>query len=221
MKPRLIIHNSTSLDGRLTGFEIDMERHYGLAASFGNDVHLAGSETILAQESMLPEDDHTAFDPPKVSYDDRRAILVVPDSRGRIKRWHGLRVSGFWKDVVALVSASTPGAYLEFLRERHVRYLVKGDDRVDLAASLVILADELGTKTVMQDSGGILNGVMLEAGLVDEVSLLVHPVIAGEDQVPLFRLTGSSAPPRLEMVRHETVSDGLLWIRCAVLYPGG
>ena len=42
------------------------------------------------------------------------------------------------------------------------------------------------------DSGGALNGALLRAGLVDEISLLVHPVLVGDAP----RWHGSPPPGR-------------------------
>ncbi|MEO0433105.1 MAG: dihydrofolate reductase family protein, partial [Cyanobacteria bacterium J06656_5] len=36
-----------------------------------------------------------------------------------------------------------------------------------------------GVTVVRVDSGGTLNGVLLRAGLVDELHLLVHPTLVG------------------------------------------
>jgi hypothetical protein len=56
---------------------------------------------------------------------------------------------------------------------------VCGDERVDLPAALELLRREHGARAVRVDSGGRLNGAFLRAGLVDEVSLLVHAVLVG------------------------------------------
>jgi 2,5-diamino-6-(ribosylamino)-4(3H)-pyrimidinone 5'-phosphate reductase len=48
---------------------------------------------------------------------------------------------------------------------------------------------------VRVDSGGALNGALLRAGLVNELSLLVHPVLVGEAP----RWYGSPPPGRLAL----------------------
>lgn len=52
-RPRVIVHVAVSLDGATTGFAADVGRYYALAATFGEDVTLAGADTILAQEAAL------------------------------------------------------------------------------------------------------------------------------------------------------------------------
>jgi 2,5-diamino-6-(ribosylamino)-4(3H)-pyrimidinone 5'-phosphate reductase len=71
--------------------------------------------------------------------------------------------------------------------------------------------DEPGVVRV--DSGGALIGALLRDGLVDELSLLVHPVVAGADGDRHW--WGAEPPPRLELaqVAAETTPDGVTWLR--------
>ncbi len=48
MLPRVIMHNAVSVDGRLDWIEPDLGAFYGIAAGFGEDATLVGSETILS-----------------------------------------------------------------------------------------------------------------------------------------------------------------------------
>ena len=59
---------------------------------------------------------------------------------------------------------------------------------------------------------------MLAAGLIDEVSVLVAPVVDGRVGTPaLFDLDGDGAAPcRLVLERVEQRSDGVLWLRYRV-----
>jgi 2,5-diamino-6-(ribosylamino)-4(3H)-pyrimidinone 5'-phosphate reductase len=90
---------------------------------------------------------------------------------------------------------------------------VAGGDRVDLRLALSTLAERFGVGTVRVDSGGALTGALLEVGLVDEVSLLVHPLFAGPagDR----RWHGGTPPPAgaLTLMSSETLEGGLVWSR--------
>ena len=66
-----------------------------------------------------------------------------------------------------------------------------------------------GLGVVRVDSGGALNGALLAAGLVDEISLLVHPLLVGDAP----RWYGASAPLALEMAVADTLDGGLVWLR--------
>ena len=115
MLPRVVLFNEVSVDGRIDGFSVDMGRYYGLAARWEVDATLAGSNTLLnaygPEESL--EEDSSAFEPPSRDPEDPRQLLVVVDSRGRLRSWSRLRQEPYWRDVIALCSRSTPREALE------------------------------------------------------------------------------------------------------------
>ncbi len=220
MLPKVIIHNAVSLDGSIRLRSPDLATYYGLASVWKEDATLAGSETILAGEKEAPPERPEDQRPWAVDPKDERALLVVPDSRGRIRFWHYLRKSGYWRDVVVLCSRSTPASYLEYLRERRIACIVAGERKVDLRAALETLRSDFGVRTVRVDSGGILNGLLLRQGLVSEVSLLLHPELAGGERPKTF----FSGPPmpggrsRLRLFKMQKVKGGLAWLRYRVVH---
>ncbi len=81
-----------------------------------------------------------------------------------------------------------PADHLAWLERHGIERIVTGSDRVDLASALGGLAARFGVKTVRVDSGGKLNGELLRLGLVDEISLLVHPyLVGGTSPASMFR----------------------------------
>lgn len=223
MLPRVIVHNAVSLDGRIDGFPADVGLYYELAEPWKVDAHLAGCDTMLQMESEIPELNDSVIEPPPSPPDpnDSRALLVVPDSRGRLRRWRGIRQMPYWRGAVALCSRSTPQEYLENLIKWHVPYLIAGDDYVDLRAALELLNLHFNVKTVLVDSGGTLSGVLLRAGLVDEVSVLIHPhLVGGIRPRPFFRtpdLGGLKGPVPLRLKHVECMKDDIVWLRYEVI----
>jgi 2,5-diamino-6-(ribosylamino)-4(3H)-pyrimidinone 5'-phosphate reductase len=183
-RPRVIVHTAVSLDGATTGFEPAAARFYELARTWREDVTLAGADTILAQEQVLAE-------APRPGALAAAPLLAVVDSRRRVTRWEALRECGHWSDVLALRARAARG-------------------RVDLRAELAALG-ERGARVVRVDSGGALSGALLREGLVDEISLLVHPCLAGSGR----RWYGSTPPVPLPLrwLGTEPVGDGLVWMR--------
>jgi 2,5-diamino-6-(ribosylamino)-4(3H)-pyrimidinone 5'-phosphate reductase len=217
-KPEVIMHNSVSLDGRVIGFPVDMGLHYGIVGGYGAEVYLAGSNTaktgIFLGGPEVPVETPADFRKP-----DREAGLswwVVPDTRGILKGLlHVLRRFEYCRDVIILVSETTGADYIAHLDERGYDHLLCGRDRVDFGLAFGLLAERYGVKRVLVDSGPTLGGVLLEAGLVDEISLLVHPVFAGAEAPGLFDglkpgpPAGGWAP-----VKAETLAGGcvrLIW----------
>lgn len=222
--PHVVIHNATSVDGRIDGIEVDLGTFYGLAGHWDVDAHLAGSDTLI--EGMAGADDATeppsdAAEPPvDDAGGDRPPLLVVPDSRGRVSDWSAVRDLPFWGDVVVLCSRATDASYLDALDAAGVDTVVAGEDHVDYREALGVLSADYDVETVLVDSGGTLSGHLFAAGLVDEVSVLVHPqVVGGEAARPFVRgpepaEAGSLATCSLEAV--EQLKGDLVWLRYAV-----
>jgi 2,5-diamino-6-(ribosylamino)-4(3H)-pyrimidinone 5'-phosphate reductase len=221
MLPRVIIHNMVSVDGRIDWFTPDVGLFYQLASLWKEDATLAGSNTVLAAEWEETGEDEDALQPPARDPDDTRPLLVIPDSRGRVRNWHVLRKQPYWRDCVALCSRATDGAYLDYLRQRHIDFIVAGDDHVDLRAALEELNARYGVKVVRVDSGGTLNGVLLRAGLVDEVSLLVSPaLVGGATPRSFFRAPDLTSPDGvipLRLTHLEKLHGDIVWLRYEVV----
>ncbi|UCE36982.1 MAG: RibD family protein [Thermoplasmata archaeon] len=222
MKPRVIIHNAVSLDGRIDGFDVDMAQYYELASTWKEDATLVGCNTILKAEEQeeVPEEEEDVFEPPKTDPEDKRPLLVIPDSRGRIRIWHYIRKWPYWRKHIALCSKATPEEYLDYLKKRHIEFMIFGDEHVDLKTSLEELNSKYKVNIVRVDSGGTLNGVLLGEGLVDEVSVLIHPdLVGGTSPLSIF---GASDPTskeikiKLKLSHLENLKDDLVWLRYKV-----
>lgn len=216
-RPKVILHDSISLDGSLLGFAVDLATHYQIAGGYAADVHLVGANTVAAGIAMfcpqLPVEEPADFHKP-----DRDPTLpwwAVVDTTGMLQgRHHVARRTPYCRDVVVLVSRKTPAAYLRHLAERHYDFHVVGEDHVDCARALELLAERYGAKTVLTDTGQILNCALLNRGLVDEISLLVHPVIVGKSRYSL--LDGVAGNVRLELAATREFPGGKVWLNYKV-----
>jgi len=219
MLPKVVIYNAVSLDGSIGLKTADLAIFYGLASIWKEDATLVGTETILKGLEKVEPERPGDLKTWKVDPKDKRPLLVVPDSRGRIRCWHMLRRSGYWRDVVALCSRSTPVKYIEYLRKRHIGCIIAGPKKVDLRAALGALRSEFGVRSVRVDSGGVLNGLLLRLGLVSEVSLLVHPELVGGNRPKTFYL-GPALPEgqsTFKLFRMQKVKGGLVWLGYRVM----
>ncbi|HQO58744.1 MAG TPA: dihydrofolate reductase family protein [Candidatus Omnitrophota bacterium] len=210
-KIKVIMHDSVSLDGSFVNFAYTQELmtlHYQIAAGFGRSLRLFGSSMANVAIEMFggftpetPEDRRKPAKPEGLAY------WVVVDSRAAlINKLHYFRRSEYCRDMVVLVSEATSAGYLTYLREREYDYFVVGAERVDLGQALKLITEKYGVDTVLTDSGRELTNVMLNQGLVDEVSLLICPMIVGVNAENLFSKVASPRP--------------LVNVREA-MYPGG
>ncbi|MFC1583684.1 dihydrofolate reductase family protein [Candidatus Neomarinimicrobiota bacterium] len=217
MIPRIVLQNEVSLDGRMDWFTPDIGQYYELAGTWPADAILAGSETILNAPDQIPDTEVTIPAPDDRQKNSALPLLVVPDSRGRIQNWDFWKYQPYWRDVVVLCSQATPDTYREYLQEHAIDHITAGDDQVDLPLALEELTARYGVKLVRVDSGGTLNGVLLRAGLVDEVSLLIDPcLVGGTSSRSFFRapdLTAAEGIVPLKLVHCEEVKGGVVWLR--------
>ena len=198
-RPSVIAHAAIALDGATTGFEPRVGPYYELAATWSEDVTLVGADTILAQEPTL-----AAARGPGPAPDG--PLLAVVDSANRVRQWAALRDAGDWSDVIALRGENSVAPAEGWPRE-----LVCGADRVDLTRALDELARS-GARTVRVDSGGALLGALLELGLVDELSLLVHPIIVGAD-APRWTSRQRLTTATFALISSDIVDGDLVWLR--------
>ena len=106
------------------------------------------------------------------------------------------------------------------LRKQKISYVVSGSSSADLTRAVKLLSEHFGIRTLLFEGGGHINGGFLEAGLVDEVSLLLLPGIDGRHHIPaIFDGVADSkrtaVPLRLKSV--ERREGDALWIRYEVL----
>jgi 2,5-diamino-6-(ribosylamino)-4(3H)-pyrimidinone 5'-phosphate reductase len=208
MLPKVVVYNSLSVDGAIKDFEIDIALHYEILGTLGADALLAGSNTAKTGIELfmetVPAEKTSDYFKPKIEPNDDRPLWVIADSRGILQGlMHVHRNSGYAKDIVVLVSKATPNSYLDYLVERKYDFILTGEDHIDYRLALEELNTSFGIKTVVTDSGGILASVLLEAGLVDELHLLISPQIVGEKSVHLFR--SLSNPIRLSFLKAEPI----------------
>jgi len=109
-----------------------------------------------------------------------------------------------------LISETTPREYITYLNERNYDHHVLGNEQVDLERSLTFLAERYKVNTILTDTGQILGNLLLNRGLVTEISLLIHPVIVGNGSLNMFSRVENSIT--LNMERYEVLEDGYLWL---------
>ncbi|MFC1866157.1 dihydrofolate reductase family protein [Chloroflexota bacterium] len=213
---RTIIHNSVSLDGSIIGFEVNMGLHYLIAGKYNADAHLIGSNTIKVGIELcggeIPTEEDSDFKKPT-----REATLpywVIADTKGAAKGiLHTIRRFEYCKNVIILVSKKTENDYMHYLKERDYDYYIIGDEYVNYSKAFELLSNKYGIKTILVDSGPILNGILLKKGLVDEISLLVSPYIVGDNSYNLFSrlgLTGKTIT--LKLLNSEVFDKNYLLI---------
>jgi 2,5-diamino-6-(ribosylamino)-4(3H)-pyrimidinone 5'-phosphate reductase len=157
----------------------------------------------------IPAEKESDFKKPKKS--SSLPYWVIPDTRGTLLGvLHTFRRFEFCRDVVVLVSEKTPRRYIEYLRERDYDHYVIGKKHVDLKKSLLLLAKKYKIKTILADTGRILSNLLLDQGLVSEISLLVHPIIVGRKSYKIFGDVRSNV--NLRPVKCRRIEKDYVWL---------
>jgi riboflavin biosynthesis pyrimidine reductase len=143
------------------------------------------------------------------------SFAFAVDPKGRLA-WESNDIDG--DHVVTILSERVSDEYLAFLRGRGVSYLLAGAHEVDLCLALEKIHARFGVRTLMLEGGGKINGGLLQAGLIDEVSVLVAPVVDGREGTPaLFDINARGVlPRRLALETVERRGDDMLWLRYRV-----
>ncbi len=195
----------------------------GVYAAIGRklnaDAWMFGKNTL--QEGYFPKKFHTsdktplAHPIPYLAHKTSSRLFVVIDPDADIL-YESSAVRG--DRIVTVLPETAPAAYLEYLQQRDISYLFAGVKGDELNAAMKALAETFGVETLSLQGGGIIDGAFLQAGLIDELSLVVYPGIDGSASSPsIFEYIGrEQAPARglsLELLSTETVQDGVVWLR--------
>lgn len=218
-RPHVVTHFLVSLDSKFEGFPLAVGRYYELAAELPHDAVLAGSSTMVAAAAEagvdLSEDDAVAAHAGVAADAGGKPLLVVVDSAGRLTRFDWLRATDLWSDLLVLGSQRTAQEHRDRLRSTGVGFHEVGDERVNLERALEHLRIQRRIEAVRVDAGPGLNGALLDAGLLDEVSVLLAPYIVGTGRGVVDGFAAATAQA-LDLTSVKAQPDGHVWLRYAV-----
>lgn len=228
MRPYIICHMLSSVDGRIDGTSLKRVTGSGEYESTG--AQLEGDAWVCGRETM---ELHFAEDEPFVSSSNKPAgprevyvarkadsYAVSMDTLGKL-RWSGADIDG--DHLICVVSERAPEDYLAMLKKEGISYIVTGSHSIDLVQAVNLLGERFEIKTLLLEGGGHINGGFLQAGLVDEVSLLLVPGIDGRHDIAA--VFDGVSPTRKSAVALNLTSvdrreNGTLWIRYKVKNVG-
>ena len=187
MRPYVILNAAMTLDGKIatqTGSsnisgEEDLKRVHEIRKQC--DGIMVGIGTVLADDPRLtvhkidanPEDNpvrvvvdskcRTPIDA-RITNDDAKTIITCANE--------------FKDDFIK-------SEKYEVFKKRGVKFFWSGDERVDLTSLMSYLHEE-GIEKLMLEGGSTLNFSMIKAGLIDEISICVAPMVVGGANAKTF-----------------------------------
>jgi riboflavin biosynthesis pyrimidine reductase len=233
MRPHIICHMGTSIDGRLhpsrftapaAGVSRDVLRgHYERVHDrFDADGWIIGRVTLneMAKGTERPVKDaakvaRTAH----VGARNGRKLAIGIDPMGRA-HYGKDNIGG--DHVVAVLGEQVSDAYLAELRGDGVSWVFAGPKGDDLPRAIEEIAARFSVKTLLLEGGGRINGAFLKLGLIDEFSTLIYPAVdgvAGSQSIVDYAGPEGDRPgagQSLRLTHCETLEGGTVWLRHAV-----
>lgn len=230
MKPHVICHMVTSVDGRTRRSRwrpegSDAGLFERLHDQIGCDAWLVGRVTGY-EFSRRKDEVYPPYDGPAIARENfiaRRgapAYGVVLDTHGKLC-WGRADIGG--DPIVVVLSEQVSDAHLQGLRGEGHSYIFAGKETLDLALTLETLNRELGIKRLLLEGGGTANGGFLRAGLVDEISIAIQPVVDGGKGVSASfdAPDGAAFMPApltsMTLTSCEALDGGAVWLRYALV----
>jgi riboflavin biosynthesis pyrimidine reductase len=223
MKPYVVCHMLSSVDGRILPNRwhpsVDDRGVYErLHNDLGSDGWLVGR--VTGQEFAAREDAYPSYAGAPFGRENWFAVnsvdawAVVLDAQGKIA-WGRADVGG--DPLLVVLTQAVSDSHLAGLRADGVSYIFAGEREIDLAAALETLNRELGIGRLLLEGGGAANGALLQAGLVDELSLIIAPSVEGVPGGPaVFDIHGElSAVNTMGMALEscQALEGGFVWLR--------
>ena len=146
---------------------------------------------------------------------DAKTYAIAIDSQGKLK-WKVNHVDG--EHVITVLSEQVSDDYLAFLRDKGVSYVFGGKKTIDLPRVLTKLRALFGIKRLLLEGGGAINGHFLAANLIDEMSVIVAPIVDGGVGLPslIDCPPGTKAARHLKLMSCEALPGSLVWLRYKV-----
>jgi 2,5-diamino-6-(ribosylamino)-4(3H)-pyrimidinone 5'-phosphate reductase len=227
-----------SLDGRIASsrWQLSPEgrsEYEATAATHQSNAWMCGRITMAAfangKSAALNSDAPAISKTDYIASHPQTSFAIALDQAGKLY-WARNEIGG--DHLITVLTEKVSNDYLAHLRTAGISYLFAGPDRIDLKMVLDKLTSAFQIKTLLLEGGGKINGSMLRAGLIDELSILVAPFADGSSSTPtlfdvpmtldaLGRATldtpGAAAldtsARRWKLRSIERRSDDIIWLR--------
>lgn len=227
-RPYVICHILSSLDGKINGPFMAADATRTLGGEYGRirtemnaDAWLYGTTTVkeflnfrepvLEETSDVPEGDFVAGDKTK-------PYFIALDAKGELG-WESGRFANKGRaeaHVIEILTEAAPLSYRTYLRKRGVSYIIAGKTELDCEMTIEKLYRLFGIKKLLICGGGAVDWTFLQAGMVDELSMVLSPVTDGScGTASVFtRIPGVSEgrPVEFTLKIVERIGDGGLYL---------
>lgn len=191
-RPYVICHMIASVDGKIDGDYFKMPEltpvlaaSHEIRAEYGCKAVLNGAVTAAEiyadgyKEQPEKTDEHFPREDMAVKTD-LDAFAVAVDIEGRLN-WNKGYVErrGSRSHVIVVLTENVSDDYIAQLRKHQISYLFAGKEALNVPLMLEKLKSLFGIERLLISGGGVLNWSFLQAGCLDEFSLVIAPLTDG------------------------------------------
>lgn len=235
-RPYIFCHMMTSLDGKIMGNYMDTPEGSAAGKVFYNIAF--GKEPYYRHQGWLSgrittDDNFTFYEKPKLD----EAAAEVPEGDFVAKKTDMYYVSVDpsgrlgWKSstliysktkahVLEVLTEKAGNAYKAFLRKLGISYIIAGTDNLDYALAMRKLKELFGIETLMLGGGAALNWSFIQAGMCDEVSVVIAAAADGSPTTQTLFMArkdlSDETPVRFDLQSAEVRDGGSVWLRYQV-----
>lgn len=225
-KPYIICHMVMSIDGKVTGgflsrseCELATESYYQINRDYHADAFACGRITMEESFTHGYQPDLSDFvgiviqREDYIAYKDAGFFAVAFDRHGRL----GWQTEKIMDDdpgydnahIIEVLCEDASDAYLAYLQSIGVSYIFAGKEELNLSLALDKMYRLFGIKKLLLEGGSIINGAFERENVIDELSLVVAPMIAGADGKPLFY---ESEIQNYTLTETKLLLDSAIWL---------
>lgn len=230
-RPYIICHMSTSLDGKITGSYMEtpeaesaFEEYERINQFYHPQSWINGRVTIdenftFYEKPELPENAAMISHDDYIAARNAENYIAAADPSGRLGwKQNYVEYAGRPKVyVIEILTEQVSDAYLSFLQEKEISYIFAGTDMIDFTVAVKKLKSLFGIEKLKLSGGGVLNWSFAQAGLIDELSLIIAPVADGATDTPTLFERSEKLPPHAPVGFHlksvEVAKGGCVWLR--------
>lgn len=231
-RPFVVCHMLSSLDGKIDGEFFAMPEcrpaltEYGnLRGFYGCRATLYGTTTMAGGYSegyagkvpeasvIYPKEDYIVL-----SGTDNYIISVDPKG---VLGWSSNYIERKGRPkahVIEVLTEAVSADYLAYLRRFSISYIFAGIEQLDPRLLLRKLKQKFSIERLMIAGGGTINWTLLQAGAIDELSLVIAPVADGSNTaVSIFEKSNflpGGRPVGFTLKEIKQIEGGGLWLRC-------
>lgn len=230
-RPYVVCHMLASVDGKIDGNYMSSPECSGALREYGNlrgyyecQATLYGTVTMEGSYSagLAPADLKAGQIYPREDYvadSDIKNYIVSLDPKG-VLGWESKYIEKKNRPkahVIEVLTEQVSDEYLSYLRNYDISYIFAGDVEIDCPLLLSKLKALFGIERLMIAGGGYTNWSFLQAGCVDELSLVIAPLADGSTtSVSIFERSDflpKKAPVALSLKEMKQIDGNGVWLR--------